>query len=67
VVSSLFQQSRLAAQGLVDPDALLATYADYRGGRRDHEDALLGAVVLELTIRSLERNQGMSRPRADCA
>lgn len=58
LVQALFRSSRLAEHGLVDQDALLAAYERYRRGDGRHADQLLGAAVLELTIRSVERQLG---------
>jgi asparagine synthase (glutamine-hydrolysing) len=58
VVHALFRSSRLADHGLVDQDALLAAYQRYQRGDSRHADQLLGAAVLELTIRSVERQLG---------
>ena len=57
VIAGLFRDSRLAEQGLVDHDRLLATYARYRRGDTTHRDRILGAAVLELTIRSVEKGR----------
>lgn len=57
VINRLFRDSRLAEQGLVDRDRLIATYKQYRRGDRRYGLQLLGAAVLELTVRSLERHQ----------
>jgi asparagine synthase (glutamine-hydrolysing) len=55
-ITKLFRNSRLAEQGLVDRDALVATYDQHRRKSSRYGDAILGAVVLELTVRSIERN-----------
>lgn len=60
VIGKLFRESRLAEQGLVDKKALSATYKQYLAGDSTYSDQLLGAVVLELTIRSLEKQQKTS-------
>lgn len=57
VIAKLFRDSRLAEQGLVDKKELIATYKQYRAGDSTYSDQLLAAVVLELTIRSLEKHQ----------
>lgn len=57
VIDELFRHSRLAEQGLVDRDKLISTYAQFRRGDTRHSDHILGAVVLELTIRSVERHR----------
>ena len=57
VIAGLFRDSRLAEQGLVDGDRLRATYARYRRGEAAHRDQILAAVVLELTIRSVEKGR----------
>lgn len=66
VISKLFRDSRLAEQGFVDKKALMATYEQYRAGDPTYSDQLLAVVVLELTIRSLEKNQknGPAKRRA---
>jgi asparagine synthase (glutamine-hydrolysing) len=63
VITRLFRDSRLAGQGLVDRDRLLAAYARYRRGDLRYGDRILGAVVLELTVRSVEKGLA-SRPAA---
>ena len=57
VIAGLFRDSRLAEQGLVDGDRLCVTYARYRRGEAAHRDQILAAVVLELTIRSVEKGR----------
>lgn len=57
VIAGLFRDSRLAEQGLVDRERLRATYARYRRGETAHRDQILAAVVLELTIRSVEKGR----------
>jgi len=66
VITRLFHTSRLADQGLVDRKPLVAAYKNYRDGDPTYGDQLLGAAVLELTIRSLERHQmdRSERPRS---
>lgn len=67
VIAKLFRDSRLAEQGLVDKSALSATYKQYRAGDPTYSDQLLAAVVLELTIRSLEKHRytpGKSRAKS---
>lgn len=55
LIDHLFADSRLDAQGLIDSRAFLAAYRDYRqNGNLNQRDGLLGAVTLELTIRSVE-------------
>lgn len=54
-IETLFEDSRLEQAGLVDTGRLLAAYGRYRRGEDWSEsDFLLAAVVLELTLRSLE-------------
>lgn len=55
VLTELFRSSRLAEQGFVNQQALMTTYEQYLQGDRRHLEHLLGATVLELTIRSIER------------
>jgi asparagine synthase (glutamine-hydrolysing) len=55
VIAALFRDSRLADQGLVDRDRLVKAYAQYRRGASRWSNQILGAVVLELTLRSMER------------
>lgn len=50
----LFADSRLEAQGLIDSRAFLDAYRDYRNGNLSRRDQVLGALVLELTVRSAE-------------
>ena len=57
VIRGLFRDSRLADQGLVERDRLLAAYARYRRGDQRHAEWILGAVVLELTVRSVEQGR----------
>lgn len=57
VIARLFRDSRLAEQGFVDKQALSNTYKQYRLGDSTFSDQLLAAVVLELTIRSLEKHK----------
>ncbi len=68
VIAKLFRESRLAEQGLVDKKALNTAYKQFLAGDSTYSDQLLGAVVLELAIRSLEKNQkktsGKSRRKA---
>ena len=54
-ITKLFRNSRLADQGLVDRDALIATYDRHRRKSSPYGDQILGAVMLELTLRSVER------------
>ncbi len=56
-ITELFRAPRLAEQGLVDGPALAATYASFRGGDMRHYDFLLGTLMLELTLRSLEHQR----------
>ncbi|WP_455872085.1 asparagine synthase-related protein [Serratia proteamaculans] len=54
-ITSLFAQSRLAERGLVDRAALLRAYERYcTTDYWAESDALLEAVVLELTLRTIE-------------
>jgi asparagine synthase (glutamine-hydrolysing) len=55
LIAGLFGESRLAALGLVDRDALLGAYQRYCNTDYWAEsDALLEAAVLELTLRTIE-------------
>ena len=54
-ITKLFRNSRLADQGLVDRDALIATYDRHRRKSSPYGDQILGAVMLELTVRSIEQ------------
>jgi asparagine synthase (glutamine-hydrolysing) len=56
VINKLFRNSRLAEQGLVDRDKLMTAYAQLRRGDTRYSDQILGAVVLELTVRSVEQH-----------
>lgn len=55
LIDRFFADSRLEAQGLIDSRAFLAAYHDYRyNGNLNQRDGVLGALMLELTIRSVE-------------
>lgn len=56
VIEATFRDSRLADRGLVDRDKLLAAYARARTGDEDAVDAILGTLMVELSIRSVEHH-----------
>ena len=54
-IAGLFQDSRLAAAGLVEERKLIDSYARFqRAGRPGEEAAFYAAAVLEMTLRGLE-------------
>jgi asparagine synthase (glutamine-hydrolysing) len=54
-LDSLFRESRLAEQGFVHADKLVAAYQEYVGsGGADMGDVFARTAILELTIRSIE-------------
>lgn len=61
LLKKLFAESRLAEQGLVDGDVLRQLYRRFLRGDRQYEDQLLGAAMLELTLRSVERRIAAKR------
>lgn len=61
-ITDLFHESRLAAQGLVDPSRLAATYEQVRQGDRRHAGFIMNTVMLELTLRSMERQRRAAPP-----
>lgn len=61
-IADLFRESRLAAQGLVDPSRLAATYEQVRLGDRRLAGFVMNAVMLELTLRSMERQRRAASP-----
>jgi hypothetical protein len=59
-IAPLFDESRLAEQGFVDATELRRAYRNARGGDARYDDYLLGAVVLELTLRAIEGRRARS-------
>ena len=57
VLTSLFQESRLAASGLVDREILHRSHAAFRAtGEQKWKDAFVELAVLELTVRAVEQS-----------
>jgi asparagine synthase (glutamine-hydrolysing) len=56
-IEQLFAESRLAEQGLVDRAGLVEAFRAHCAARKNSE-WLLGLVVLELTLRSVEHHRG---------
>ena len=56
-IEQLFAESRLAEQGLVDRAGLVEAFRAH-GAARKNSEWLLGLVVLELTLRSVEHHRG---------
>ena len=57
VLTSLFQESRLAASGLVDREILHRAHAAFRAtGDQKWKDAFVELAVLELTVRAVEQS-----------
>jgi asparagine synthase (glutamine-hydrolysing) len=68
LINEIFLDSRLADMGLIKPDILLASYADYCDGAALKGGALqfYEAAILELTLRCLEsRSRGLTRDEKD--
>jgi asparagine synthase (glutamine-hydrolysing) len=64
-VTPLFEESRLAEQGFVDRRELVNAYRAARAGDGGYHSELLGAAVLELTLRAVEgRRKRLRAPRA---
>lgn len=64
LIESLFAESRLESQGLIDGRRFIESYRVYRkNGGDTHGDRILAALLLELTIRSIE-NAKSSRTAA---
>lgn len=58
VIEEVFRDSLLAERGLIDCQALLQSYRKYRVDRSErHGDQILAALMLELTLRSLQRRR----------
>ncbi len=53
-IAPLFEESRLADQGYVDRAELVKAYRRARNGGDAYSDQLVGATVLELTLRAVE-------------
>jgi asparagine synthase (glutamine-hydrolysing) len=60
-IAPLFAESRLAEQGFVDGGKLVRAYRRARSGDERYDDQLLGAAVLELTLRAVESRRARSR------
>ena len=56
-IAPLFEESRLADQGYVDRAELVKAYRRARNGGDAYSDQLVGATVLELTLRAVERQR----------
>ena len=58
VIEDVFENSLLEAQGLIDSRALLSAYRRYRSDTAEpFSDQILSALVLELTLRSIQRRR----------
>jgi asparagine synthase (glutamine-hydrolysing) len=65
VIEDVFVDSLVEAQGLIDGRALLRAYHRFRAGSAaPHIDQILGALVLELTLRSVERRRSVASKSA---
>jgi asparagine synthase (glutamine-hydrolysing) len=66
-IAPLFDESRLAEQGFVNGTELRRAYRNARDGDGRYDDYVLGAVVLELTLRAVEgrraRRPALTAPR----
>lgn len=65
VIAPLFAESRLAEQGFVDRGKLVRAYRRAQAGDDRYDDQLLGATVLELTLRAVEHRRARSAERAE--
>ena len=65
VIEDVFEDSLLQAQGLIDSRALLRAYRRFCSNPAEpHIDQILGALVLELTLRSIERRHTLETTKA---
>lgn len=65
VIEDVFGDSLLQAQGLIDSRALLRVYRRFCSNPAEpHIDQILGALVLELTLRSIERRRALEATKA---
>jgi hypothetical protein len=62
VFAPLFEESRLAEQGFVDRSELVKAYRISRGRNAGYCVELLGAAVLELTLRAIEHWRKCPKP-----
>ncbi len=60
-ITPLFDESRLAEQGYVDRSELVKAYRRARTGGDAYSDQLVGATVLELTLRAVEGKRSRVR------